>query len=111
VFLSLRQENCWEAVNNSILTYSLGRCTVWPSIASIIFQYLCPCTETRLNASGNSTNFPEVIPRTPVSKGRELGRQKESRIRRNEMGRKDEGRGGGDRRGGRMVSEDWWPLN
>jgi len=27
------------------------------------------------------------------------------------MGRKDEGRGGGDGRGGRIVSEDWWPLN
>jgi hypothetical protein len=36
---------------------------------SIIFQYLCPCTETHLRASSNSTNFPEVIPRTPVSKG------------------------------------------
>jgi hypothetical protein len=24
------------------------RCTVWPSIASIIFQYVCPCSETRL---------------------------------------------------------------
>jgi hypothetical protein len=83
-----------------------------PTTASIIFQYLCPCTETRLHASGNSTNFPEVIPRTPVLKGKELGRQKESRIRRNEMGRKDERegrRGGGDGRGGRIVSE--WPLN
>jgi hypothetical protein len=73
---------------------------------------LCPCTETRLHASGrpNSTNFPEVIPCTPFSKDRELGKQKESRIRRNEIWEgKMKGRGGGDGRGGRIVGE--WPLN
>jgi hypothetical protein len=101
-----------EAVNNSIKTYSLGRCTVWPSIASIIFQYLCPCTETRLRASGNSTIFPEVIPRDPRFKG-EGAREGKRRV--GLEGMKWEGkmkrRGGGDGRGGRIDSEDWWPLN
>jgi hypothetical protein len=60
---------------------------------------MCPCTEIRLHALGNSTNFPEVIPRTPVSKGRELGKQKVNRIRRNEMERKDAGEGRRGREG------------
>jgi hypothetical protein len=55
--------------------------------------------------------FLRSYPEPPVSKGRELGRQKVSRIRKNEMGRKDEGRGGGDAKGGKIVSVDWWHLN
>jgi hypothetical protein len=46
--------------------------------------------------------FRRSYPVPPISKGRELGRQKESRIRRNEMGRKDEreGRRGTEEEGG-----------
>jgi hypothetical protein len=46
--------------------------------------------------------FRRSYPGPPFQRGRELGRQKESRIRRNEMGRKDEGEG----RRGRERRED-----